>query len=32
MLILKALLGVVLFLSGIVVGVWLIIRHRRRPA
>lgn len=31
-LILKVLLGIVLFLSGIVLGVWLIIRYRRRLA
>jgi uncharacterized membrane protein HdeD (DUF308 family) len=31
-LILKVLLGIVLFFSGIVLGVWLIIRYRRRPA
>jgi uncharacterized membrane protein YqaE (UPF0057 family) len=31
-LILKVLLGIVLFFSGIVLGVWLIIRYRRRAA
>ncbi len=30
MLILRVLLGVILFFSGIIVGVWLIIRYRRR--
>ena len=32
MLVLRALLGVLLFLFGIVAGVWLIIRYRRRLA
>lgn len=31
MLILKALLGIVLFFAGIIFGVWLIIRYRRLP-